>query len=125
MTENRSIHSRALPNYAQAEIPQSKLEEYVLNPFHNDGKHKARLFKSILGFEQADWEALKHRILGELPYSEARPSEAGPWGQKYVVLLQIIGLNNNVANVRTVWIIRPSTDFPSFVTALVERGEHD
>jgi hypothetical protein len=107
MDESRSVHSHALPNYDKAVIPQSKLEEYVLNPFHDEGKHKALLFKSILGFEQADWEELRRRILDELPYNESIKREEGTWGRKYVVYLTILGLNGTVAKVRTVWIIRP------------------
>jgi hypothetical protein len=122
MAESRSLHSHALPNYDKAELPQNKIESYILNPFHDEGKHKARLFESILGFKQSDWEELRRRILDELPYNEARLGEAGAWGQKYVVVLPILGLNSNTANVRTVWIIRPTTDHPSFVTALVEKG---
>src|SRR2546423_15226945 len=49
--ESRSVHSRALPNYERAEILRSKIEGYALNPTHEpDGKHKARVFKSALGF---------------------------------------------------------------------------
>lgn len=121
MTGKRSIHSNALPNYEMAVIPRSKLEYYVLNPFHEKGKHKAHLFKSILGFQQQDWEELEHRILNELPYQESFPSEAGSWGQKYVVFMPIEGLNNITATVITVWIIRPATNYPSFVTARIER----
>ena len=34
-----------LPNGAKATIPEGKLEDYCLNPFHPDGKHKAKVFK--------------------------------------------------------------------------------
>src|SRR5947209_6568630 len=60
--ESRSIHSRALPNYERAEIHRSKIEEYALNPVNDVGKHKARVFKSALGFDQSNWELLKQRI---------------------------------------------------------------
>lgn len=122
--ESRSIHLNALPNYARAVIPRGKLEDYALNPSHEpDGKHKARLFKSILGFEQSDWEELSRRILNELPYYEAVLSGEGIYGRKYVVKLLIVGLNGKIADVRTVWIIRPKIDFPSLVTTLVEKGK--
>ncbi|HEX8845714.1 MAG TPA: hypothetical protein VF791_13765 [Pyrinomonadaceae bacterium] len=123
--ETRSVHPKALPNHQRAVIPRSKLEEYALNPVHTDGQHKARLFKSILGFEKADWQKLEKIILDELPYHEAFPVEEGRWGKKYLVFLPVIGLNGNVAIVETVWIIRPETDYPSFVTprTVRERGE--
>lgn len=114
--EPRSVHPNALPNYQKAVIPRSKLEAYALNPAHNEGQHKARLFKSILGFEQADWQRLEKLILNELPYNEARLSGEGQYGKKYLVALLIVGVNGNTAIVETVWIIRPETDYPSFVT---------
>lgn len=123
--DTRSIHPRALPNYQKAVIPRSKLEGYALDPAHTDGRHKARLIKSILGFEKADWEKLAKAILDELPYYEALFVGEGQWGKKYIVSLLIVGLNGNTAIVETVWIISPETDYPSFVTprTIRERGE--
>ncbi|HEX8422608.1 MAG TPA: hypothetical protein VF634_04315 [Pyrinomonadaceae bacterium] len=122
MTEDsRSIHFHALPNYEKAVILRDKLEGYVLNPTHDEGKHKARVFKSALGFEQSDWEELTRRILDELPYHEAISQGEGLWGRKYLVILPIAGLNGNTADVETVWIIKPKTDFPTLVTTLVAK----
>src|SRR5438067_11391248 len=70
--ESRSVHSRALPNYERAEILRSKIEGYALNPVHDVGRDKARVFKSALGFDQSNWGLLKQRILDELPYYEAK-----------------------------------------------------
>lgn len=125
MAEKRAIHQNALPNYKQAIIPRSKLEDYALNPASTDGRHKARLFKSILGFERSDWETLAKTIFDALPYHEAVPAREGPWGKKYLVVLTIVGLNGNTGIVETIWIIRAETDYPSFVTPRVirERGE--
>jgi hypothetical protein len=125
MSGARSVHPNALPNYQKAVIPRSKLEDYALNPASNDGRHKARLFKSILGFERVDWQKLEKAILDELPYYEALVSGEGKYGKKYLVSLTITGLNGKVGIIETVWIIRPETDFPSFVTprTIRERGE--
>ena len=123
--ETRGVHPKALPNYQKAVIPRSKLEDYALNPAHEEGQHKARLFKSILGFDKADWQRLEKIILDELPYCEAIPAGEGQWGKKYLVALTIVGLNGNTAIVETIWIIRPGIDYPSFVTPRMirERGE--
>ena len=119
--DSRSIHSHALPNYEKAVILRDKLAGYALDPTHDEGRHKARVFKSALGFEQSDWEELKRRILDELPYHEAIPQGEGLWGIKYLVILPIAGLNGNTADVETVLIIRPKTDFPTLVTTLVAK----
>lgn len=117
--ESRSIHPRALPNYERAEILRSKIEGYALNPANDVGKHKARVFQSALGFDQSNWGLLKQRILDELTYHEARPEKPGQWGDSYVVDLPIEGPNGNIAEVRTRWLFRPGTDFPSLITAFV------
>lgn len=122
MTEaSRSSHTHALPNYEKAVISRDKLEGYVLNPTHDEGRHKARVFKSALGFEQSDWEELKRRILDELPYHEAISQGEGLWGRRYLVILPIAGLNTKTADIETVWIIRPKTNFPTLVTTLVAK----
>jgi hypothetical protein len=64
--ETRQIHPQALPNYQAAVVPRAKLEEYVLNPAHDLGRHKAIVFKSALGFEQRDWELLRQRKTADI-----------------------------------------------------------
>ena len=112
----RSVHPNALPNYQKAVIPRSKLEDYALNPAHEDGKHKARLFKSILGFERADWQKLEKVILDELPYHEALLSREDKWGKYYSVSLLIVGPNGKKAIVQTIWIMETGKDYPRFIT---------
>jgi hypothetical protein len=112
----RTPHPKALPNYERAVIPRGKLEGYALDPAHEDGKHKARLFKGILGFERADWQKLEKVILDELPYHEAVLSRVDKWGTFYSVSLPVEGPNGKTAVVQTIWKIETGTDFPSFVT---------
>ena len=120
--ESRSIHSRALPNYERAEIPRSKIEGYALNPAHEpDGKHKARVFKSALGFDQSNWEMLKQRILEELPYYEAKLNQTSRWGDEYDVDLMIEGPNGKTAEVRTKWMLTSGVDIPSLITVYVRK----
>ena len=116
MAEARIPHPKALPNYQNAVIPRSKIEDYALNPAHTDGQHKARLFRSILGFERRDWKLLSDAILDRLPFHEAIFNREDGWGKYYLVSLPIEGPNGNTALVTTVWIIRLGTDHPSFVT---------
>jgi hypothetical protein len=116
MTEPRTLHPNALPNYEHAVIPRNKLEDYALNPAHRDGQHKARLFKSILGFERRDWETVSNAILSELPFNEAILNREDGWGKYYLVSLVIDGPNGKTARITTVWIFKHGTDYPSFVT---------
>jgi len=124
MPEDRNPNEHALPNYQNAVIPREKVERYCLDPKHeshvygkSSGKDKARVFKAVLGFEQADWELLKHRILEALPYYEAILGDEDEHGKRYTVRVTITGSNGNTDVVLTAWIMRPGTDFPALTTA--------
>ena len=52
-----------LPNAHRAVVDVMKLRDYCLNPRHEDGKHKARVFASALGLNETDAEWLRDRLL--------------------------------------------------------------
>jgi hypothetical protein len=62
-----SSHNRntviTLPNGDRAVVDIAKLRDYCLNPFHEDGKHKARVFAAALGLSRADASWLRDRLL--------------------------------------------------------------
>lgn len=124
MTEKRTPHPHALPNYENAVIPRDKLERYCLDPTHisraygkSSGRDKARVFQAALGFGQADWELLRNQIQEELPYHEATLGHEDEYGKRYNTELPITGPNENTVIVLTTWIVRPGTNHPAFVTA--------
>lgn len=121
MDNPRRPHSEALPNFREAQIPPEKLVAYLLDPLHKEGQHKARVFKSALGFQQSNANELEKAILAELPYHAALLVSEGQWGAKYQVGLPITGPTGVSVEVLTIWIIRKNTDFPKFVTARVIR----
>jgi hypothetical protein len=52
-----------LPDVERAIVPRQKLEDYLLDSAHEDGRHKARVFQSALGIAAADWRHLSEAIL--------------------------------------------------------------
>jgi len=48
-----------LPGAEAAQIPDEKLRDYVLDPEHFLGRHKARVFASVLGIRRDDWRYLR------------------------------------------------------------------
>ncbi len=108
-----------LPNADRATIDKRKLREYLLNPDHPAGKHKARVFDAAFGLTRADADLLHDMILGTLrdPH-DARPGIVDEHGRRFVVDLE---LRNDQcrARVRTSWIVRAEDDPPRFVTAYV------
>jgi hypothetical protein len=43
------------PRATEARIPTDKLVRYALDPAHERGQHKARVFESALGITARDW----------------------------------------------------------------------
>jgi hypothetical protein len=123
----RIPHTNALPNYHNAVIPPDKLKKYALDPRHvarvfggRNGSDKARVFKAALGFELDNWEILRDRILGELPYHEAVLGDEDEYGQRYNVILPIEGANGKTVAVITAWIIEPDKDYARLISAYVK-----
>jgi hypothetical protein len=61
-----------LPRAREARIPTNKLVAYALDPSHERGRHKARVFASALGITANDWRYLHDQILAALPDGEVR-----------------------------------------------------
>ncbi|MFN6483384.1 MULTISPECIES: DUF6883 domain-containing protein [unclassified Nostoc] len=109
-----------LPNFELAFIDRNKLQNYSLNAQHNRGKHKARLFAAILDLGSNDAEILQMLIEDAIQNYEAIPSLLDEYGQRYIVDFPITR-NQNTANIRTTWIVRPTEDFPRLVSCYILR----
>ncbi len=103
-----------LPNYDNAFIDIRKLRDYSLNPRH-PGRHKARVFKSMLGIEQKDADLLKEEILQALPHSDASVRHEDVFGTRYMVDVQLHNDEQSAA-VITVWMIPKGNKNPHLVT---------
>jgi hypothetical protein len=67
-----------LPNGQRADLG-TKIEDYVLNPNHWEGRHKARVFESVLGITLDNQQVLREAILAAALNSEeveARPGSS-------------------------------------------------
>lgn len=98
---------------------KGKLEGYALNPDHPTGKHKARVFKSALGFTQADAAELERQIREKAPYYDAIEGMRDKYGQRWTVRIPIEGNNGRTVTVETGWIVRPAKPEPELTTAFV------
>jgi hypothetical protein len=74
-----------VPNAEQAVVDICKLRDYCLNPEHDDGKHKARLFSSILGMVASDAEELRQILLEVVKTHEAQLGRQDEFGQRYTL----------------------------------------
>ena len=78
-----------LPNGDRADLG-TKIEDYVLNPRHWEGRHKARVFESVLGITLANRQVLRQTILSAAENSdEAEPLGNNGHGDVYVLPLPL------------------------------------
>jgi hypothetical protein len=78
------------------------------------------LFLAILGLDASDVEALEALIIEAIQIHEAIPSDADDYGQRYIVDFPL-SRNQNIANIRTTWIIRPTETFPRLTSCYIWR----
>lgn len=99
-------------------IDPVKLRDYCLSPEHPRGKHKARVFHSVLGLTQDDWNCLGKMIRANLATSEWVYDGKDQYGRKFHVDMQIHHLGRS-ATIRTLWIVRNVEQFPRLTSCFV------
>ncbi|MGE3272519.1 MAG: DUF6883 domain-containing protein [Chloroflexota bacterium] len=107
-----------LPNGGRADLGV-KLEEYVLNPEHRHGRHKARVFSSTLGITLANRDILRHAILAAAVDSDEveRRGDNGH-GEVFVIRFAVRTVQGT-ATVLTAWIILHGEDIPRLTTCYI------
>jgi hypothetical protein len=108
-----------LPNSEKAFVDIAKLRDYSLNPEHESGGHKARVFRAALGLTLDDAEWLRVELLRIAREGDSVVGELSPFGQKYVVDAALT-VNTRTAIVRTAWIVENGSDFPRLVSCYVK-----
>lgn len=104
-----------IPNADQAVVDIRKLRDYCLNPEHDDGKHKARLFSSILSMVASDAEELRQILLEVVKTHEAQLRRQDEFGQRYTLDF-VIEWQNRSATLRSGWIIEHDSEIPRLIT---------
>ncbi len=106
------------PKDHSVEIDPRKLVDYCLNPRHEEGRHKARVFASALGIgpEDADW--LRQAILMAIAGAKTAVETVTPYGMRYVIDVQI-ERQGKVARVRTAWMVRTGEKTARLTTCYV------
>lgn len=108
-----------VPRAAEAVVEDRKVVDYLLNPKHERGRHKARVFSSALGITAEDWAYLKAALevgVRTAPIVAIRERIGGPI---YTVRIEVVGLNRNSAFVVTGWQVSADAP-PRLVSAYVE-----
>ncbi|MBF8290644.1 MAG: hypothetical protein HW391_1612 [Chloroflexi bacterium] len=107
-----------LPKGDRAELG-TKLEDYTLNMLHREGRHKARVFESVLGITAGSADVLRRSLLDEAAVSdqvEAR-GDSG-FGNLYILRFPL-STAKGTGTVVSVWIVRHGEDFPRLTTCYI------
>ena len=107
-----------LPNGDRAVVPIEKLRDYSLNPEHEEGKHKARVFAEALGLGRDDADWLRNQLLRLAATHNCVLGKKTPFGQRYIIDATIAKTGRG-ATVRTVWNISPGESQPRLITCYV------
>jgi hypothetical protein len=71
-----------IPGGARAVVDIAKLRNYCLSEQHPRGRHKARVFASVLGITAADADVLRQALLMAALEGEALEGERDDYGQR-------------------------------------------
>lgn len=107
-----------LPNADQAIIDPRKVTGYCLSRDHDDGKHKAQLFRDLLGLTLENAHLLLDALKEIAVNGEAIPGKVDKYGQRYVIDFEFTGPDGK-ATLRSAWIVRADEDFPRMVTCYI------
>jgi hypothetical protein len=107
-----------IPHADRAEVSLRKLRDYCLNPQHDEGKHKARVFASALGMTAADAETLRELLLEAVRTQDARTGYLDAYGQRYTLDV-LVEWHGRRAMIRSGWIIEHDSEVPRFTSCYV------
>jgi hypothetical protein len=105
-----------LPNATQAVVSRDKIVNYLLNPLHPDGMHKASFFAAV-GFRVQEWDVFATALCDLVARFPVTKTVESPHGRKYIVDGAVDTPGGMSAWVRTVWIVDHGDDKPRLVTA--------
>lgn len=111
-----------LPNAQSAFVDVEKLRGYCLNPYHVRGKHKARMFNSILGLTSDDAAKLRKTLLAAAKTRDAAPGVEDQYGKRYIIDFTMATAMGQ-AKIRSTWIVLRLEDFPRLTSCYILKEE--
>ncbi|MEI2689774.1 MAG: DUF6883 domain-containing protein [Anaerolineae bacterium] len=104
-----------LPNAEHAIVDIRKLRDYCLNPLHDEGKHKARLFAAAFGMTAKDAQGLREILLVAVLDNDATVGRQDRYGQRYIIDFEL-EWHNRRAMIRSAWIIEDGSTAPKLTS---------
>ena len=110
-----------LPNGEKAVVEIAKLRDYCLSVAHPEGRHKARVFRAVLGIGPAESHMLQERLLAAACDQDAVVGEVDEFGHRYVIDFSLEHAGRR-ALVRSAWIVLTNEDFPRLTSCYILQG---
>ena len=116
--------SKIMPNYKKAITADDKFVRYSLDPNSQLGKHKARVYKEVLGFTQDNYLDLKSQIhtfitSGKAHLTSMRANDHGVIEYNYQIPIK--GANGNTATVVVKYGIAKNKANPWLITNYIKK----
>lgn len=107
-----------LPSGERAVIDAQKVCGYCLDPEHDDGRHKAHIFLTLLGLTRSNADLLLSALADAASNGNAVAGKLDKYGQRYLIDFAFTG-RSGTAMIRSVWIIRHGESIPRLVTCYI------
>ena len=104
-----------IPNAQRAVVDIRKLRDYCLNPLHDEGQHKARMFATALGLTAEDAEDLRALLLQAVKTTDVQLGRRDAYGQRSTVDILLTWCDKQ-AMVRSEWMSEHDSDTPRLTT---------
>ena len=109
-----------LPRHRSASIPEAKLR-YCLDPAHEKGRDKARVFRSALGIGLEDVERLEHMLREGIARNPATRCGAFRDGtERWMVEWRVIGRLGPLRFI-SAWSVDASSHVPRLVSCYLKK----
>jgi hypothetical protein len=107
-----------LPESDKAVVDIAKLRDYCLSGGHVRGRHKARVFASILGLTSVDAEFLRNELLRAARGDDATAGHIDEYGARYTIDFEVIR-NHRQSTIRSAWIVLNGETVPRLTSCYV------
>jgi hypothetical protein len=107
-----------LPNGEASIVGIEKLRDYCLSLEHPRGRHKARVFQSLLGMTVVHAEELRAALIDAAAKENAMYGTSDQYGTRYIIDFELRH-GERTANIRSCWIVRRGEMAPRFVTCYI------
>jgi hypothetical protein len=107
-----------LPNAEASIVEIEKLQDYCLNPGHPRGRHKARVFQSLLGMTAAHAQELRAALIDAALKENAALGASDQYGTRYIIDFEL-KRGERTANIRSCWIVLSGEIAPRFITCYI------